>query len=238
MHSAPQPAGLIEVPRQFFMGSRDLGFWLRSARADHRLSLLQREHGIQKAFDLLYESTPDPWGFLVPHYRYQRLKYDKMLAILPVRPYVSALDVGCGLGVFTRRLAPFVQKASGLELSGVAVAQARILSAEYPNLSFAQAGIEELGAQEAEAFDLIILADILYYLCPISEEALKELVGVVVQRLQPGGILLLANHFFFGRDAQSRQVRDIHNSFQAATSLHLLQEQWHPFFLMTTLQKT
>ena len=237
MSVAPSPNGLTNPPRQFFMGWRDLSFWLRSARADQRLAQLQREHGTQQAFDLLYKRTPDPWGYLVPHYRYQRLKYDKMLAMLPARPYRCALDVGCGLGVFTRRLAPYVHKAVGTELSIEAVEQARILSAHCPNVCFEQAGVEEINDQGAESVDLLILADVLYYLGPLSDEKLKCLVAAVEQRLQPGGILLLANHFFFGLDAQSRQVRHIHDAFRWAKSLHWLQDQRHPFFLATTLQK-
>ena len=220
------------------MGYRDLSFWLRSARADHRLAQLQREHGTQKAFDLLYERTPDPWGYLVPHYRYQRLRYEKMLEMLPARPYRLALDVGCGLGVFTRRLAPFVHRAVGTELSKVAVEQARTLSAEYPNIHFEQAGVEDIGISGADRVDLLILADVLYYLEPLSDARLKTIVASVEERLQPGGMLLIANHFFSRWDAQSRQVRHIHNAFRGAASLHLVQEQWHPFFLVTTLQKT
>ncbi len=238
LNSVSRPVGLTNPPRQFFMGCRDLSFWLRSARADQRLAQLQREHSTQKAFDLLYERTPDPWGYLVPHYRYQRLKYEKMLAMLPARPYGGALDVGCGLGVFTRRLAPYVHQAVGAELSGVAVGQARVLSAGCPNLRFEQAGVEEIGICGAERVDLLILADVLYYLCPLSDEKLKSIVAAVERRLQPGGILLLANHFFFGMDAQSRQVRHIHDAFRWAGSLRLLQERWHPFFLVATLQKT
>src|SRR5579863_1409496 len=85
--------------RKFFMSLRDISLWVRSARTDALLSRLRREHGAEHAFDLLYEQLHDPWACTSPHFRYQRLKYDTLLSLIPPRRYRSALDLGCGLGV-------------------------------------------------------------------------------------------------------------------------------------------
>jgi len=55
------------------MNLYDLQFWYRSARADGRFAKLCKDHGTEKAFDLLYTEQQDPWGYLTPQYRYQRL---------------------------------------------------------------------------------------------------------------------------------------------------------------------
>jgi SAM-dependent methyltransferase len=224
-------------PRQFFMCGADLAFWLRSARADARLARLRSQYGTQEAFDRLYTQTADPWGYLVPAFRYQRLKYAKLLALLPARCYARGLDIGCGLGLFTRMLAPYVEEMVGIELSQVAVEQAARLSPDLPQVHFAQGSLLELGACDLGLFDLVVLADTVYYVSPLPPETLTCLVTQIEKLLRPGGIVLLANHYFFDLDPQSRHVRHIHAAFAEHGGLRLVEEQRHPFFLASLLEK-
>ena len=228
---------ILPPPRQFFMCGADIAFWLRSARTDARLARMQEQYGIQEAFDRLYTETPDPWGFLVPAYRYQRLKYRKLLAMLPIRSYARALDVGCGLGQFTRMLAPYVEEMVGVELSPVAVEQAAHLSIDMPQVHFTQGSLMELGSRELGLFDLVVLTDVVYYVSPLPDETLAGLVTMIEGLLRPGGLILLANHFFFDLDPQSRHVRHIHAAFAKHSGLRLVDEQRHPFFLASLLEK-
>ncbi len=235
----PMPGEKAVAPRYpFFMSLRDLGFWAQSARADAMLARLEREHGTEKAFDLLYSKLPDPWGFNVAGYRYQRLKYEKLLAMLPVRPYESALDIGCGLGLLTRRLAGRADSVLGVELSSVGVENARQLSGEYANITYQQGDVRGLACSLDRQFDLIVLADVLYYLTPLSDETLKSVAEGIGGLLKPGGVLLLANHYFSSLDTQSRQVGQIHACFRWAEGLERVREERHPFFMATVLQKS
>ena len=229
---------LREPPRKFFMSLRDIFFWVRSAQADAALANFQQQHKPQAAFDLLYEGTPDPFGVTLPYYRYQHLKYDTLISLLPNRPYVSALDLGCGLGLFTRQLSEYVDQVLGVELSQVAVEQAQRLSKEHANVSFQQANILDLNQTIKGRFDLVVLADVLYYLSPLSDEVLKFIAQVVKDLLEPGGILLLVNHFFFGFDTDSKLTRQIHDSFRWTPSLNLLSEHQYPFYLVSLLEKS
>ena len=104
---------LVQAQKTFFMTIRDVGFWLRSARADARLNRYCHTVGSGPAFDRLYGTVSDPFGTELPQYRYQRRKYDSLLSMLPQRRYRLALDIGCGLGAFTRKLAPFVDRVLG-----------------------------------------------------------------------------------------------------------------------------
>ena len=223
-------------PRQFFMCGADLAFWLRSARADARLARMEAQYGTQEAFDRLYTETPDPWGYLNPAFRYQRLKYEKLLALLPARSYDRGLDIGSGLGMFTRMLAPYVEEMVGIELSRVAVEQAERLSTHLPHVRYAQGSLQDVETEGLGQFDLIVLADVVYYLSPLVDEMLASLVTRMAGLLRPGGILLLANHYFFDLDPQSRQVRQIHVAFAQQGVLQLVEEQRHPFFLASVLQ--
>ncbi len=223
--------------RRFFMSLRDIAFWIRNARADRKLARYRQQHDVGQAFELLHRNMPDPYGATFTYYRYQRLKYERMLALLPPRRYTSALDIGCGLGVFTRMLADLADTVCGLEISEEAVRRAAELSRSHANIAYRQADIRELSRTVNQQFDLVVVADVLYYLSPLSEQTLKSIRGMVTEVLAPGGVLLLANHMFVGLDPDSRLTRKIHDCFRWGALLHLERERWHPFFLASVLSK-
>jgi len=223
-------------PKKFFMTLRDIAFWVRSARTDATLEKLQVEHGSQKAFDLLYSRKSDPFSSGLSCYRYQKLKYEKLISFLPKRNYPNVLDVGCGLGPFTRELSPYSGRVLGVDLSEQALIQARDCSRGYPNMRFEQRDIQHIGKIQ-ETFDLIAVLDVLYYLPNLSNEMLKSVAGQLESLLAPGGLLLLVNHFFFRVDPASRQTRRIHDSFQGNTSLQLVSENKRAFYLASLYSK-
>lgn len=228
---------LVSPPGGFFMTLRDVAFWLRSSRVDDRLGRDRHEHGAAAAFDRLYAGEADPFGAELPQYRYQQRKYDCMLSMLPRRRYLNALDVGCGLGAFTRKLAPFTENILGIDISEVAIAQARQRSTHHSNIRYAVAGVVNTSGLE-EAFDLIVLADTLYYTETRRAGALQPIVESVTSRLVPGGLLLLVNHYFFGVDSASRTTRAIHDVFRNSKALECTAEYRRPFFLATIMQRT
>jgi predicted TPR repeat methyltransferase len=228
---------LASAPINFFMTVRDIAFWIRSARADSRLLRLRHEHGIAAAFDELYAGMTDPFGAELPQYRYQRRKYDSLLSMLPQRPYQRVLDIGCGLGSLARKLAPFAQHVHGTDISSAAIGQARKLSTAHPNIIYSQ---EDMlgGTRQEPGFDLIVLADILYYIDPLTETALKTIVRNVSSRLAPGGLLMVVDHYFFVIDEASRSTRWIHDAFRWAPGLECAAEYRRAFFLATLLRRS
>lgn len=227
---------LRSEPKKFFMSLRDISFWIRSARTDAALEKLQVEHGLEKAFDLLYSQKSDPFGSGLTRYRYQKLKYEKLISFLPKRRYSNVLDVGCGLGPFTRELSPHAGRVLGVDLSEAAVIQARDGSRANPNVWFEQRDIQQIGEIQ-ETFDLITVLDVLYYLPNLSDEVLKSVAGQLEKLLAPGGLLLLVNHFFFYVDPASRQTRRIHNSFPRNSSLQIVSENKRAFYLASIFSK-
>jgi 2-polyprenyl-3-methyl-5-hydroxy-6-metoxy-1,4-benzoquinol methylase len=227
---------LASPPRNFFMTIRDIAFWIRSARTDSRLNRLRLERGAASAFDQLYAGLSDPFGAELPQYRYQQRKYDSLLSMLPRRRYHNVLDVGCGLGTFTRKLAPFAEHVLGTDISAEAVGQARKLSIKHPNITYSQQDVLDNSQQEA-SFDLIVLADMLYYVGPLTDVGLKSIASNLSRRLAPGGLLLLVNHYFFGVDLSSRGTREIHDAFRWASRLERVAEYRRAFFLATLLRQ-
>ena len=216
------------------MSLRDIMFWIRSARTDAAFEKLRDAHGAEEAFNLLYQDKTDPFGSTRKGWRYQNLKYERIISFLPLRPYAHALDVGCGLGPFTRQLSRHTGDILGVDFSEVAVTQARALSAACPNVRYEQGDVLRIGEVKGR-FDLIAVLDVLYYLSPLSDDVLKSVAGQIEKLLAPGGVILLVNHYFFGFDSQSKQTRRIHNLFQQATSLRVLTEHRRPFFLTSVL---
>jgi SAM-dependent methyltransferase len=236
-HQGGSPLPLEPVPSDFFMTFRDIAFWIRSWRADSLINRARVTHGAAVAFDELYNSSADPFAAELPQYRYQQRKYNSLLSMLPQRRYQSALDVGCGLGAFTRKLAPFADSVLGVDISAVAVARAWKLSADHPNVKYSMEAVLESPGSHA-AFDLIVLADTLYYVEPLDAERIRGIAYNLASKLLPGGLLLLVNHYFFGLDRASQLTRSIHNIFSAGPHLNRVAEHRRAFFLATVLQRS
>jgi 2-polyprenyl-3-methyl-5-hydroxy-6-metoxy-1,4-benzoquinol methylase len=197
----------------FFMGLRDVGLFVRSARTDARLNQLRSTQGAAAALEAVYAANPDPWAAGSPHYRYQRRKYEVLASRLPPRRFHHALDLGCGLGLLSRHLAAHADSVLGVDVAPTAIARARVQHADVPNLAFETHNIMALPSSLDGRFDLIMIADVLYYLFPLDDAALKTLSRRIAQLLSPGGICMLVNHYFFAFDSESRRSRRIHDAF-------------------------
>ena len=227
---------LGEEPTSFFMTWRDIAFWIRSARADAALAKLRATMGLRESFNQLYRSMRDPWGATLQRFRYQRQKYQTLLSMLPNREYNYVLDVGCGLGAFARRLTPHARQVLGVDISDEAVSEARRMSRGLPNVHYVQADICDFLAP-SHAFDLIVLADVLYYMAPINDRMLKLLIEKIAQLLSPGGLLLLTNHYFFNIDRASRNISLIHDLFRRSPWLTRVAEYARAFYLATLMKR-
>jgi SAM-dependent methyltransferase len=219
------------------MSLRDIGMFLRSARTDAAIAGMRDQLGAAAAFDAVY-SQGDPWGSADPRYLYQRRKYESLLDLLPDRRFGRALDLGAGLGLLSRKLAAHADEVIGIDISAKAMAQATAASTHLPQLSFQQGDALHLPAALNGGFDLLVIADTLYYLPPPLQDAtLKALAQRLALLLRPGGVCLLANHYFWGADADSRLSRRIHQAFAWSPALTLMAEHRRPFYLASLLER-
>ncbi len=220
-----------------FMAPRDIGLFLRSARTDAKIIGLRDTIGAAAAFDEVYR-TGDPWASADPRYLYQRRKYDVLVGLLPKGRFARALDLGAGTGLLTRKLAAHADEVLGIDLSANAVSQAAAASTHLPGVSFRQGDVLDLPDAFDGGFDLLVVADTLYYLPPpLADETLKALVPRLARLLRPGGVCLLANHYFTRADADSRLSRRIHQAFAWSPALRLNAEYRRPFYLVSLLER-
>lgn len=110
------------------------------------------------------------------------------------------------------------------------------LHADQPNLLFEAHDLLDLPSALDGSFDLVVVADVLYYLSPLDEALLKAVAMRIARLLAPDGICMLANHYFFQLDSESRQSRRIHDAFIWSPGFTFQSEHRRPFFLTTLLQ--
>ena len=194
----------------FFMTPSDIGLFVKSARTDSAISQMRRQHGSRAAFEAVYAATSDPWGSASLRYSYQRRKYDHIVSLLPSRQFRRALDLGCGLGLLSQRLTARADDTLGLDVADAAIRLAR-------------GHAKGMGR--------------LYYLSPLNNELLKRLACRIADLLAPGGICLIADHFFFSADLDSRTSRRIHDAFSWSPRFSVMSHHRKPFFLVTVLEE-
>ena len=215
---------------------RDFTLFLVGARTDAAIERTRAAHGARAAFEAAYTKSADPWASAAPRYRYQQRKYEQIMALLPDRRFRSALDLGCGLGLLSQHLAERCDAVLGVDVAA-AVGHARTRAAGISNLRFEQGDLLCLPSELDERFDLVVVADTLYYLSPLDNDLLKSLSARIADLLVPGGVCLLANHFFFAADADSRRSRRIHDAFAWSHRFRVHSEHRRAFFLATLLDR-
>lgn len=228
---------IATLDRMRFMRLRDIGLFRRSARTDAAIAGARDGRGDRAAFEAAYAGG-DPWASADTAYRYQHRKYETLLSLLPAERYGRALDLGCGVGRMSCMLGGRADDVLGLDLAQAAVDAAAHAAQGVAGVRFAQADIRDLPPELDGMFDLVVLADTLYYLRPMDDLLLKRLALRVARLLEPGGVCLLANHFFSGADRDSRLSRRIHQAFAWSPGFQVMSEHRRPFYLASVLART
>ncbi|MDT7952578.1 MAG: class I SAM-dependent methyltransferase [Acetobacteraceae bacterium] len=220
------------------MTPRDIALFLQSAETDAQIATARRSVGARAAFEQAYTQQQDPWSSDNARYSYQRWKYESLMSSLPPgRRFGRALDLGCGMGAMSLALTRVSCDVLGLDIAEAAVEQARGRNGTQPGLRFAQGDLLSLDKALQQQFDLVVVADTLYYLDRTDDAGLKAAASLVGGLLAPGGLCLLANHYFFSRDKDSKLTRRIHDAFAWSPSLNLVSTRRRPFYLTSILSR-
>ncbi len=137
-------------------------------------------------FDERYAANPDPWRFETSDY--ERAKYDTTLAALPRARYASGLEIGCSIGVLTRKLSERCRALTALDVAEAALEHARERCRGLNHVAFARGQVP--GDWPDGTFDLILLSEVVYYL---DAEDVGRLVRRVRDTLRPGGDVVLVH---------------------------------------------
>jgi alkylhydroperoxidase/carboxymuconolactone decarboxylase family protein YurZ len=138
-------------------------------------------------FGQLYAQSSDPWEFETS--LYEADKYTATLAALPIPNYAQALELGCSIGVLTRRLAARCTQLLATDISPVALAQARVRCEDLRHVQFE---CRDLSRDfPPGSFDLIVVSEVGYYFSALD---LVTLRGKIAEALAPDGHLLLVHY--------------------------------------------
>jgi SAM-dependent methyltransferase len=135
---------------------------------------------IQTDFDRIALVSPD--GSLHNHH------YSDFLLRQLQQNCQAALEIGCGKGEFSRRLAERSSRVLALDLSPEMIRVARANSATESNIEFQIADVMTYDLP-AEGFDCIASIATLHHL------PLPEILGKMKAALKPGGVLLILDLF-------------------------------------------
>jgi cyclopropane fatty-acyl-phospholipid synthase-like methyltransferase len=143
-------------------------------------------HTLEPAyFDAVYASDPDPWKFASS--AYERDKYAITLAALPQSRYVSALEIGCAIGVLTEELASRCDRLLAIDAARTPLKEARRRCAELSTVRFEQMFVPEQWPDGA--FDLILLSEIVYYLS--ADDVVRLASRVSASLASEGNVVLV-----------------------------------------------
>jgi SAM-dependent methyltransferase len=135
---------------------------------------------IEKDFDRLALLDDDGWTENNHHHGF-------LLRQVPAN-CSSALEVGCGTGAFSRRLAERAQQVVALDLSAEMIRVARARSEQFKNLEYHCDDVMVVDFPP-ESFDCIATIATLHHL------PLREVLFKLKDSVKPGGVLLVLDLF-------------------------------------------
>jgi SAM-dependent methyltransferase len=160
----------------------------RDADGDYDEAAAGRQ--VRRFFDELWANT-DPWE--LESSELDQRRYDRQHEILSDRRYGRALEIGCGAGAFTGRLAALCDTVVAIDVSERAIEQARAAYAA-PGVEYHVVNAMDLDLEAETGWDLVVMTETVYYL---GWQYPMFYVGWLAYSLRramaPGGRLLLAN---------------------------------------------
>ncbi|MEN4041567.1 MAG: class I SAM-dependent methyltransferase [Anaerolineaceae bacterium] len=144
---------------------------------------LDRSH-TAKRFNRFYWLDKDPFG--AKDSKYELSKQDRLLEFIAQQENRLSLDVGCGNGFLSRRIAAHCGQLIGIDFSSKAIQLAQQNCAGVTNISLHVDDIRNY--EHAEVFNLIICSEVLYYL---HGQALDDVVKKLHRLSAPDGRLAL-----------------------------------------------
>ncbi len=183
--------------------------------------------------------VPDPWRLATSPYEQERARVS--LQVLDGRRYASAIEVGCGEGIFTSRLLERCKRVVAVDFSALALGRARRRFAGEPRVEIRQ--IDLRSEDMDRTFDLVFCAEFFYY---FTDAELETVGSRLAQWIAPGGDLCLVHgtsvHDLEPADAGRRRsgrmsARMIHDRFRAMSGLTVVRDLPLPRYRLTLLRR-
>ncbi|WP_108522978.1 MULTISPECIES: nodulation methyltransferase NodS [Bradyrhizobium] len=141
-------------------------------------------------------AADDPWR--LDGNPFERERHSQMLRLSLSQGVIShALEVGCAAGAFTEILAPHCKRLTVIDVMPQAIRRASLRTKRWSHITWMTSDVQQFST--AERFDLIVLAEVLYYLGGVAE--MRATIRKLVQMLAPDGQLVFGS----ARDTNCRR---------------------------------
>jgi SAM-dependent methyltransferase len=147
-----------------------------------------------EGFEQLFRNNIDPWSYTTSGF--EAFKRAVLLRACGCRTYGRGLELGCAIGVTTRRLAPRCLRLLAIDSSPTALAEAVRRNAGTSGLTFRKCLLPS--EMPRGPFDLIVVSEIAYYL---SGRMLDDLLKRLFDEAAPGARLVFLHHLTRFADA-------------------------------------
>jgi len=161
------------------------------ATTSSQRELLARES--QRFFEERWREG-DPWD--VESSELDQASYESQAALLRDRTYGKALELGCGSGAFTRRLAEIADRTLAVDVAPSAIERARGAGLDPNAVDFRVANIMDFDLRGEGPWDLVAMSETIYYLgwlYPLFD--VGWLAAEIFAATREGGRFLMANTY-------------------------------------------
>jgi SAM-dependent methyltransferase len=174
---------------------------------------MPREHPTGRAtavFERMWKQG-DPWES--EHSEYDQASYSCQLALLEGRRYGRALELGCGAGFFTRRLAQMASRVLAIDVAPSAISRARV-NVTDERIDFRVVDAVEYDPRTEGPWDLIVMSETIYALASVHTfYDVAVLATSLCEATAEGGRFLMANTIWekdlLARPSMIRTYRDL-----------------------------
>ena len=162
--------------------------WIKQFRKSqgYSHSSLHPSRNPKEHFEELFTKIPDPWSYTN---RYEQIKYQQTLGLIPDGPIEDALELACAEGHFTIQLASRVKRLLATDISQAALDRCRQRCANFRNVNFQC--LDFLREPIDARFDLILCSEVLYFAGERNQ--LAHVVDHIANALTSGGYLIMTH---------------------------------------------
>jgi len=125
-----------------------------------------------------------------------RANHDRQITLVGGRRYPNVLELGCGAGVFTRRLAEIADRVVAVDAAPAAIARARESGLDPQRVDFRLASVMDYDVRAAGPWDLVVMSETVYeygWLHPLFD--VGWLASELFAATRAGGRFLMANTY-------------------------------------------
>lgn len=198
-------------------------------------TLTQNRFFVRMYFNWRYAS-PDPYKVSASGYELEKM--GRVMATLGFeKRFGSILEIGCGEGNMTARLATISGRTLATDISDMAVRRTREMTSSFPNVDTRR--LDLLSDEPPGQFDLVVASEVLYY---FEKGQLPAVLERITSCVKSGGSVALIHARALADDDAGVELknfgaRTIHEMFINAPCYSVIHDDIQPAYRITVLRK-